>query len=333
VSEMFAFDSTGMDPDKAFAQYRELYASGTDVERLPVPFHARVRSWRLDRSLLFAREYGGIRHIRDERVARDGFDHFVLHHVVSGEMRGGPIGKPITVKAGETLLLDTRRAMEGGATSVSLVTISLAREAMLAAIGSAEDLHGYRIGVREGALLGSLLRELVAQASHLLPGAHAAITRTLVDLLSVAVHPAGATGRSDFYRQDHVRREAVRRVIETHIATADFSVQEIIGLTGLSRASLYRLFEPQGGVARFIQLCRLQHLRGRLDDRACDGQAIAELAPQSGFSGESHAGRLFKQVFGVSPGVYRAASIRGAQAPSVEAMSLRWDSSLLHELR
>jgi AraC-like DNA-binding protein len=332
VSEIFSFDSDGVDPDKAFAQYRDLYASGADVERLPAPFFARVRSWRLDRTLLFSREYGGIRHHRRDRVERDGFDHFVLHHVLDGELLGGPPGRSIPVQPGETLVLDTREPMESSATSVRLVTVSLAREAMLAAIGTTDDLHGYRIGRREGALLASLLRELVEQAPHLSPGSHAVITRTLVDLLSLAIHPAGVSGRSDFYRQERIRREAVRCVVEAHIADADFSVQHIVGLTGISRAGLYRLLEPQGGVARFIQLCRLQHLRAQLDDRAQDGRSLAELAPLSGFSGESHAGRLFKQFFSVSPGAYRAASIRGSQSPSVEAMSRRWDSCL-YELR
>lgn len=332
MTEIFAFDANGLDPDEGFAQYGNLYSSGADVERLSTPFFARVRSWQLDRSLLFSREFGGVRHYRGDRVDRDGFDHFVLHHVVSGELRAGRLGHPMAIGPGETLVLDTRKPMESGATSVHLVTISLAREAMRAAIGNIDDLHGHRIGGREGALLSSLLRELVVQAAHLAPGAHAAVTRTLVELLSVAIHPAGPAGRSDFYRLEHARRDAARRLIEANLGTPDFSVQDIIEATGMSRAGLYRLFEPQGGVARYIQMCRLRQLRARLDDRAFDHQSLAALAPMLGFSGESHAGRLFKQAFGVSPGVYRAASIRGVQSPSVEMMSRRWDSSLL-ELR
>ncbi len=332
MTEIFAFDTTGMNPDEGFAQYGDLYGSGADVERLSSPFFARVRSWRLDRSLLFAREFGGVRHYRGERVERDGFDHFVLHHVVSGELRAGRLGHPMSIGPGETLVLDTREPMESGAASVHLVTISLAREAMRAAMGHLDDLHGHRIGSREGALLASLLRELVLQAAHLTPGAHAAVTRSLVELLSVAIHPAGPASRSDFHRLEHVRRDAARRVIEANVGTPDFSVQHIIDATGMSRAGLYRLFEPQGGVARYIQMCRLQQLRAWLDDRSFDGRSLAELAPMLCFSGESHAGRLFKQAFGVSPGVYRAASIRGVQSPSVDMMTRRWDSSL-HELR
>ncbi|WP_430387867.1 helix-turn-helix domain-containing protein [Dyella sp. 20L07] len=329
MSEMFAFDSSESEPRDAFTRYCELYSGGSDVERTIDPFFARVRSWRLDRTLLFEREYGGVRHRRRERVAQDGFDHFVLHHVVSGELIGGPDGAAIPVAAGETLLLDTSEPMESGARAVGLITVALAREAVRAAVGNLDGLHGRKIGAQEGALLSALLRALVGQASHLPPGAKAAVTRTLVDLLSVAINPASSGKRSDFYRLEYVRREAAQRLIESRLGDRDFSVQDIINETGISRASLYRLFEAQGGVARFIQLRRLQQLRERLDDRAFDGQSLAELASILGFSGESHASRLFKQAFGMAPGAYRTASIRGAQNPSVDLMTRRWANSLV----
>nr|WP_255682832.1 helix-turn-helix domain-containing protein [Dyella sp. 2HG41-7] len=158
--------------------------------------------------------------------------------------------------------------------------------------------------------------------------AHAAVTRTLIDLLSVAINPYGAGARSEFHRLEHVRYETVRRLIEANVGVPEFSIQDITNATGISRAGLYRLFESCGGVNRFIQLCRLQQLRDRLDNRAFDGVSLAELAPLLGFSDESHASRLFKQTFGITPGAYRAASVRGAQDPSVDMMACRWNSTL-----
>ena len=332
MSEIFSFDSAAYEADEAFARYRDLYARGADVERTGTPFFARVRSWRLDRTILFEREYGGVRHCRGERVMDDGFDHFVLNHVVSGELVGGPIGQAVPVAPGETLLADTCQSMENAAESVSLITVSLAREATRAAACDLSSLHGYRIGAQEGALLSAFLRALVEQAPRLPLGAHAAVTRTLVDLLSVAINPAGSGGRSEFYRLEHVRREKVRRLVEANLGTPDFSVQDIIDGTGMSRTGLYRLFESCGGVARFMQFCRLQRLRDQLDDRAFDHLSLAELTPMLGFSGESHASRLFKQAFGISPGAYRAASIRGMENPTVDLMARRWNGSLA-ELR
>ena len=324
MSQMFDFDSTGCDPDEAFALYRDLYAGGSDVRRTGDPFFAHVRGWRLERTLLFDRQYGGVSHRRQERVSEDGFDHLVLHHVVDGELIGGRIGAAQKVRPGETLLLDTCCGMDNGARSVRLITVSLARAAAQAAAGELEGLHGRLIGASEGAMLSTFLRALVEQAPDLPPGAKPTMTRVLVDLLSVALNPTGTGARSDFYRLEYVRREAAQRLIDAHLTQIGFSVKDITQEIGISRAGLYRLFEAYGGVQRFIQLRRLQHLRNRLDDRSFDNQSLAELAPQSGFSSEAHASRLFKRTFGISPGAYRAA----ARSQAVDVMSRRWISSM-----
>jgi AraC-like DNA-binding protein len=328
MSEIFAFDSAAYDPEAAFAQYCDLYARGADVERTSAPFFARVRSWRLDRTILFLREYGGVRHHRGERVEADGFDHFVLSHVVSGELIAGPHGKATSIGPGESVLLDTTEPTETGADGVVLITVSLARDTVRAAVGDVQRLHGHCMGVRESSLLSAMLRALVEQVSDLPVSAHAAITRTLIDLLSVAINPLGSGARSEFHRLEHVRYVTVRRLIEANIGVPDFSIQDIIQATGISRTGLYRLFESCGGVARFIQLCRLQQLRDQLDDRMFDDLSLAELAPMVGFYDESHASRLFKQTFGISPGAYRLASIRGMQSPAVDVMARRWNSCL-----
>ena len=270
MSEIFAFDSATYDPDEAFARYCDLYARGADVERTDAPFFARVRSWRLDRSILFAREYGGVRHVRRERVADDGFDHFALSHVISGELMARLPGKAMSIKPGESLLVDTSAAAETSASNVTMITLSLARDSVRAAVGDVEGLHGDLIDAREGGLLGAMLRALVEQMPQLPFVAHATVTRTLIDLLSVAINPFGSGARSEFHRLEHVRFETVRKLIEANIAKQDFSVQDITQATGISRAGLYRLFESSGGVNRFIQLCRLQQLRDRLDNRAFD---------------------------------------------------------------
>lgn len=322
MTEILAFDSAGLVDADAFERYRRLYATDVEVEKAPSKFFARVRSWRLDRSTLSVREYGGIRHVRNKHGARDGLDHFVLHHVVSGELLAGAPGRTARIGPGQTLILDARAPMEAGSANVRLITVSVTREAMLAATGSARDLHGYCIDCREGALLSSLLRELVEQIPHLAAGAHGAVLRTLVDLLAVALHPTGATVRSDAFRLEHARREAARHVIEVNAGSLDFSVQDVMKATGLSRTGLYRLFEHSGGVVRYIQQCRLQRLRAQLDDRAFDTHPLADLAPVLGFSSESHAGRLFKQMFGVSPGAYRAASIRAQERASINTKAV-----------
>lgn len=327
MSRIFQFDSAAHAPDEAFALYRRLYAGGADVERTDAPFFARVRSWRLDRGLLFARAYGGVRHLRTQRVAADGFNHFVLHHVVAGTLCSGPAGAPMPVAAGQTLLLDAGKPMESTTDAVELITVSLARGAVRAAAGGLDGLHGCLIDARDGAMLSAFLRALVEQIASLPAGVQPTMTRVLIDLLSAAINPGSVGARLEFYRLEYVRREAVQRLIDARLADRAFGVADITRETGISRPSLYRLFDAHGGVLRFIQQRRLQLLRSRLDQRAFDRHALAELAPMCGFAGESHASRLFKQAFGIAPGAYRAASQNGIEQPAVELMAQRWAAS------
>lgn len=328
MTEILMFDSTDVVDGDAFERFRLLHAADIEVEKALSPFFARVRSWRLDQSIVSVCEYGGIRHVRNEHGKSDGPDHFVLHHVVSGELRASTPGSTVRIGPGQTLLLDASAPMESTSANVRVITMSVTREAMRVAAGPSRDLHAYCIGSREGALLTSLLRELVEQMPHLAAGAHGAVWRTLINLLSIALHPAGAIVRPEAFRQEHARREAARQVIEANAESLDFSVQDIMRATGMSRAALYRLFESSGGVVRYIQQCRLQRMRAQLDDRAFDRYPLAELAPLLGFSSENHAGRLFKQMFGVSPGAYRAASIRAQECASIDTTAIEGSGRL-----
>ncbi|MEJ8629536.1 hypothetical protein P0F65_06205 [Sphingomonas sp. I4] len=56
--------------------------------RLDGPFRASVTGWRFRHMLLFDRHLSGMAHAREERVQADGFDHIVLHHVLSGSLTG-----------------------------------------------------------------------------------------------------------------------------------------------------------------------------------------------------------------------------------------------------
>lgn len=81
------------------------------------------------------------------------------------------------------------------------------------------------------------------------------------------------------------------------------SVSDAAHLSGMSREGFSRRFRRIHGLPpqRFQLLERLNDAR-RLLRR---GESIAEVAAQTGFADQSHLGRLFRRVFGVTPGRYR----------------------------
>jgi AraC-like DNA-binding protein len=325
--DRFAFSSRELDPAVAFARYRELYAGGSDVTRADGPFHAEVRGWRLDRLLLFDRRLAGVAHAREDRVARDGFDHFVLSFVAAGAVRV-VIPAPLELVCGDMILFDTRRAMRTETGQARLVTVSIARDVVEAAFGGAAWLHGRVLRAPDNLLLADFLQSLVARADALALEALPAVARAFLDILSIATsngrRPGGEARRLDF-----LRREAVDRHVGAHLADRDLSAETICAATGLSRSALYRLLEKQGGVTRHIQKARLEAVRGALDRGA--GGTLADLAKACGFATESHMNRLFAAAYGRPPGAYRT-SLGASVAPDDPAVIVRRWAGWMSEL-
>jgi AraC-like DNA-binding protein len=82
------------------------------------------------------------------------------------------------------------------------------------------------------------------------------------------------------------------------------SVHEAAAHAGMSREGFTRRFRRRHGMPphAFWQLAKLNDARRLL--RA--GHAIAAVAAETGFSDQSHLGRCFRRVFGVTPGRFRA---------------------------
>ena len=82
------------------------------------------------------------------------------------------------------------------------------------------------------------------------------------------------------------------------------TVSEAARLSGMSREGFSRRFKKLHGMPpqSFQLLEKLNDARQFLRM----GESIAKVAVQTGFADQSHLGRLFRRVFGVTPGRYRA---------------------------
>ncbi|MBI1684640.1 AraC-like ligand-binding domain-containing protein [Caulobacter hibisci] len=328
VTDSFRFFSEDHPADRAFDLYAALYSRGSDVSRGEGPFFAKVRAWRLDKILLFERRLSGVVHARRERVASDGFDHFVLTHVVEGEVRLEVSGPPRILAPGEGVLLDTRRPMRSAHRDALILTASIARDVVEAALGPAGRLHGQILAPPDNLVLADFLTSLTRRGDALTPAALPALGRAFIDILSSVGGEAPRTGRED-QRRDLARRETVRRFVLPRLADKTLSVDAISTGAGISRSSLYRLFDKQGGVARFIQLIRLDALRAILD---AEGHApdAAELADRLGFAGAPQMERLFAELHGVGPQDY-AEAVAGKPRNDPDVARRRW-AGWLNEL-
>ncbi|WP_058619713.1 AraC family transcriptional regulator [Methylobacterium indicum] len=309
--------------DDAFEAYRDLYSSGTDVDRLPGPLRTEVVAHRLPRMLVFDRQLAGVSHARGpRRVARDGFDHVTLHLVLAGRMMLAVPDAVRAVEAGSLALFDLTRPQRTWTTGARIVTAAIARDRLDPAVLDGLDLHGLVLGPREAGLSIDFLRSLAAHAAGLTPHLAGVATESLCLLLGATlaslrdraapVPPPVAAGRA---------RARATAFIDRHLGDRDLSVATIAAGIGVSRSVLYRLFEPAGGVARFVQQRRVAQLRRSLS-QPDEHRTIDELATAAGFTSPSHAGRLFRDAVGVPPGEYRRSARGTAERDRAERRRL-----------
>jgi AraC-like DNA-binding protein len=82
------------------------------------------------------------------------------------------------------------------------------------------------------------------------------------------------------------------------------TVQQAAAAAGLSREGYSRRFKRQYGVPPETHALLLRANAARRVLR--QGLPLAQVAAESGFSDQSHLGRVFRRLFGVTPGAYRS---------------------------
>lgn len=103
-----------------------------------------------------------------------------------------------------------------------------------------------------------------------------------------------------------VQLAQVHSFIRANLGSARLGPMRICQVAGIARSQLYRLFEPYGGVALFIQRERLNAAYRALTDPN-DTRSIGEIAEASGLFDASSFSRMFRRAFGIPPRELRMA--------------------------
>jgi|GEM_PF-458790 len=321
------FDSASLPTARRFDAYHALYARGADAQATGPGFSVTMRGWRLDRALLYDRHLVDVAHARDAaRAGHDGLDHLTLTLVMRGDYHvdTGPGFR--RVAPGEILIIDMRQPMRNRAVDAHVLTLSLAREALVAAVGNADGWHGHVVAPDRAALLADHLASLARHGALLSPASLMAIGRVTIELLGIALAASPAHESLVAARPHIERRDRVRAFIAERLADPILGPDVLVDRFALSRATLYRDFAPWGGLARYIRDRRLDWLRERLS--AGDRRPIAEIAEQVGLAHEGRTSDSFHSRFGLRPGAYRRLVDRETALDVTHRRMGEWQSEL-----
>lgn len=312
------FDSAQTAGEGRFAAWQEVIGVVFDVAPLTREglegFEASVHASHLGQLLLVEHSFGAQQFSRRAaRIARDGLDHYLVqcYH------RGGFIGQcdgeqDIQVGAGDIAVFALDRTQHTLAQASRGVSLIVPRTLVDDAFGHATpDLHGRVLGA--GNPLGGLLGDHVASLQRHLPAVTQADTPALAQATAHMLAACLRPDKNTWGQAQQALQGVTLERIQQHIArqlrapnSAALAPQALADAFGISRSQLYRLFEPLGGVAHYVQRRRLLKAFHDLTHPLKRRLRIAEIAARLGFVSEAHFSRAFRAAFGITPSDARA---------------------------
>lgn len=300
------FVAEGDSAGERLARWRERVAGFYDVEPTPVSqaqaFHMDTSSWHLGGLIAGTARFGAREQQRTPRHARaDQVDHYRLLLQTAGRVRVDADGRQATVEPGSVLLTDASRPERYSTEDGSNIVLFLPRDLLDEALPRPLDLHGLVPRGAAASVLVSHLQSLLRHIDSITPAEAPDIAQATVRMIAAGLAPSAATlERARPSIESTLLRQACRYV-ELHLADPDLSAQHLCVFFGLSRATLYRLFEPLGGVSSFIKERRLERVHEVLRSTDVHRQ-LGLVADRHGFKSAAHFSRAFRERFGFSPG-------------------------------
>ncbi len=297
--------SASSHPD-ALDLYREglapLYAT-SDFEGGESAFFNTSVSWRFGATVFGWGKSTGQTFTRSaDEIRRSGFDGISIF-LDGSVLKADADGRNISTNPGTIHFRDLARPAVSRVTSTDLIVTVIPRE-------TAPDwlldpaIHGHTIASDTacGRLLAAHLGATCELADQMTRNDGLAAIDAALILAERSVRPAARMTHEQAQSAYRTVRKMAAEVIERKIADPALDANHIAQALGISRATLYRAFEPAGGVMASIQRRRLARAYGLLRLRTDKATTVAQVAYGCGFISESHFSRAFRDRYGCAPG-------------------------------
>jgi AraC-like DNA-binding protein len=260
-----------------------------------------------------------------ETLARSKFDFVGVSLVERGVVTGCATDDLIVAQRGDVYFLDlaqtSRLEMSADDNVTRSISLWISKTAILEAFALDNMLHGLVIkhSSPAGALIGASLGSFAKNVPNMAISEMNSLGDGLVALIAKVSEPALRNREATTVSPSLASFVTVRRYIDRNLASAALDVSSIAKNFGLSRASVYRLFEPVGGIASYIRKARLKRAYREITAAEFADQRIGQIAFRFGFSNVSTFNRLFLTTYGVSPSKARKRSRHPDEVPVLKS--------------
>jgi len=299
----FEFDSHAhASPAESLSRWRDNLARSWDMG-LPDKadedrFTARVKMWKLEQTLLGSGEFGPVqtRARRDRNIRADQLDHYRVMLIRSGQFNCDAGGQQLRLTSGQLVITDMARA-ESSESACATALLYIPREPLERALPRALDLHG----VSPRNACASLLAEHLNALSESMPGTRdeelPGLEMATINLVAASVAQTAANEEGARAAVECVLLRRARRHIDGNLADEELGATQLCSHLRVSRSTLYRVFEPVGGVSQFIRERRLSKVHEILS-RGGERTQISRLAEAHGFKSAAHFSKAFREQYG-----------------------------------
>jgi AraC-like DNA-binding protein len=245
-----------------------------------------------------------------------------------------------TGRLGDILLLDLREPIElvreSERTNSSEMTLWLPRSQLPDRLKGLTTLNARVVKADQpGTVVATAaLRALLTQLDAATPSVLDQLVRGVASLTADVV-AAAAAAQPNVHTPHAPPLESfvtLSQFIETNLTARDLGAEKLARTFGLSRASLYRLFEPVGGVASYIRMRRLHRTYQELMAPGFQNRRIGPIAYGAGFRSIPAFNRAFRATFGQPPRTTRKTQVAfpKSRALTIEEMGplARWLSEI-----
>jgi AraC-like DNA-binding protein len=296
----------GMPQERAYELWQHAMGATYEIARPPGSFYMDMSMWNLGDVLVGHSAYGARSHRRTPRKARaDQVDHYRLLYQTQGTLRIDADGHRLTVPPGGILISDMARPEHLDVDEGAGVAVFIPRELLDEALPRPLDLHGLALEGLNASLLGAHLTTISKHVADLTISQAPSVGLSILNILSATLLPTAETlNRASSSLESTVLRQACR-FIELHLEEPELSPDTLCKAFKISRATLYRLFEPFGGVLAHIKERRLMRIH-RLLSTTERPLILARVAEDHGFRNTAHFSSSFREMFGYSPSEVRS---------------------------
>lgn len=296
----------GMVPDQ---QHLHLWQQSIApmLESRPVdPLAAQARlptmhQYHLGRYLFIDCAFTGQHFSRDTAMMarHDDADHLTLQMYVTGGNKVQNGTSCFVQRPGIVYGVNLGYEVQAQSEDSEVLVLVLPRQLLLDEVPILVDLRGAAFA--PDSVCGDLFRDHMLSLRRLLPQAGIDTIPALTDSLLGLLDALMAKGDANASVAQGAMFTAVCRYIDQHLDDSDLGPETICARFHCSRATLYRLFKPQGGVREHIQRRRLMACFKAITSAKHLQRRIFDIALDYGFVSPSHFSHLFRHHFGMTP--------------------------------